>query len=94
VDASNRVSPTAVSSTAAAQLPEHWHPGGSTARWCAATGVAAIVTLDALAGRASEEGAEMAAMETRMVKAFGLEGDAWPRHANPRSVYTRIPIPA
>lgn len=29
-----------------------------------------------------------------MKKAFGLEGDAWLRHANPWSVYTRIPIPA
>jgi len=29
-----------------------------------------------------------------MAKAFGLEGDGWQRHANPWSVYTRIPIPA
>ncbi len=36
----------------------------------------------------------MAAMEKTMAKAFGLEGDAWRRHANPWSVYTRIPIPA
>ena len=36
----------------------------------------------------------MAAMEKRMAKAFGLEGDAWQRHANPWSVYTRIPVPA
>jgi hypothetical protein len=29
-------------------------------------------------------GAEMAAMEQRMAKVFGLEGDAaWQRHANP-----------
>jgi hypothetical protein len=28
-----------------------------------------------------------------MAKVFGLEGDAWQRHANPLSVYTRIPIP-
>jgi len=33
------------------------------------------------------------AMDARMAKAFGLEGDAWQRHANPWSVYTRIPIP-
>ena len=33
------------------------------------------------------------AMDARMAKAFGLEGDAWQRHANPLSVYTRIPIP-
>jgi hypothetical protein len=31
----------------------------------------------------------------RVTKAFGLTGeDAWRRHANPWSVYTRIPIPA
>ena len=35
----------------------------------------------------------MAALEKSMAKAFGLEGDAWQRHANPWSVYTRIPIP-
>jgi hypothetical protein len=33
-------------------------------------------------------------MENRLAKAFGLEGDGWQRHANPWSVYTRIPIPA
>jgi hypothetical protein len=33
-------------------------------------------------------------MDAQMAKAFGLEGDAWQRHANPWSVYTRIPIPA
>ncbi|MFW3170939.1 DUF6653 family protein [Geodermatophilus sp. CPCC 206100] len=32
-------------------------------------------------------------VDSRMAKAFGLEGDAWQRHANPWSVYTRIPIP-
>ena len=32
-------------------------------------------------------------MDARMAKVFGLEGDAWRRHANPWSVYTRIPIP-
>jgi len=32
-------------------------------------------------------------MDARMAKVFGLEGDAWQRHANPWSVYTRIPIP-
>lgn len=36
----------------------------------------------------------MATMESRMASAFGLTGDAWRRHANPWSVYTRIPIPA
>ena len=36
----------------------------------------------------------MVAVEKSMAKAFGLEGDAWLRHANPWSVYTRIPIPA
>jgi hypothetical protein len=35
----------------------------------------------------------VAALEKSMAKAFGLEGDAWQRHANPWSVYTRIPIP-
>ena len=33
------------------------------------------------------------AIDTRVAKAFGLQGDAWQRHANPLSVYTRIPIP-
>jgi len=36
----------------------------------------------------------MATVEKRMAKAFGLEGEVWQRHANPWSVYTRIPIPA
>lgn len=36
----------------------------------------------------------MATIEDRMAKAFGLEGDAWERHAHPWSVYSRIPIPA
>jgi Family of unknown function (DUF6653) len=32
--------------------------------------------------------------QSRLTKAFGLTGaDAWRRHANPWSVYTRIPIP-
>jgi hypothetical protein len=34
------------------------------------------------------------ALQAKMAKAFGLEGDGWQRHANPWSVYTRIPIPA
>ncbi len=34
------------------------------------------------------------AIETSMAKAFGLDSDGWARHANPWSVYTRIPIPA
>lgn len=29
-----------------------------------------------------------------MVKAFGMTDDVWKRHANPWSVWTRIPIPA
>ncbi len=33
------------------------------------------------------------AMDARMARAFGLQGDAWQCHANPWSVYTRIPIP-
>jgi hypothetical protein len=32
-------------------------------------------------------------MDATMARAFGLQGDAWQRHANPWSVYTRIPIP-
>ena len=31
---------------------------------------------------------------SRIASAFGLEGEAWVRHANPWSVYTRIPIVA
>jgi hypothetical protein len=34
-------------------------------------------------------------LEARLANVFGLNGqDAWRRHANPWSVYTRIPIPA
>jgi hypothetical protein len=33
------------------------------------------------------------ALDARMAKAFGLEGDVWQRHANPWSVYTRFPVP-
>lgn len=33
------------------------------------------------------------AIDAAMAKAFGLKGSAWQRHANPWSVYTRIPIP-
>src|SRR3712207_1680209 len=33
------------------------------------------------------------AIDATVARAFGLEGDAWQRHANPWSVYTRIPIP-
>jgi hypothetical protein len=34
-------------------------------------------------------------LEDGLAKAFGLRSeDAWRRHANPWSVYTRIPIPA
>jgi hypothetical protein len=33
-------------------------------------------------------------LETRLAKTFGLDSaEAWRRHANPWSVYTRIPIP-
>ncbi|SDD29746.1 hypothetical protein SAMN05660690_3920 [Geodermatophilus telluris] len=32
-------------------------------------------------------------LDATMARAFGLEGDAWQRHANPWSVYTRVPIP-
>ena len=32
--------------------------------------------------------------ETAMAKAFGLDESGWRRHANPWSVYTRIPVPA
>jgi hypothetical protein len=32
-------------------------------------------------------------IDAKLAKAFGLEGEAWQRHANPWSVYTRIPIP-
>ena len=32
--------------------------------------------------------------QSRLTKAFGLsDADAWRRHANPWSVYTRIPVP-
>jgi hypothetical protein len=34
-------------------------------------------------------------LERGLAKAFGLSSeDAWRRHANPWSIYTRIPIPA
>jgi hypothetical protein len=33
------------------------------------------------------------ALDERVARAFGLDGDVWQRHANPWSVYTRIPIP-
>ena len=36
----------------------------------------------------------MATAVSRVARAFGLEGATWLRHANPWSVYTRIPIPA
>ena len=35
----------------------------------------------------------MATLEDKMGRAFGLDGAGWARHANPWSVYTRIPIP-
>jgi hypothetical protein len=36
----------------------------------------------------------VSAAEQAMIRTFGLGDDAWARHANPWSVYTRIPIPA
>jgi hypothetical protein len=33
-------------------------------------------------------------MDATMARSFGLDEDGWQRHANPWSVYTRIPIPA
>jgi hypothetical protein len=36
----------------------------------------------------------MSATEQAVAKAFGLTDEVWQRHANPWSVYTRIPIPA
>ena len=33
------------------------------------------------------------ALDATIAKAFGLQGDAWQRHANPWSVFTRLPIP-
>jgi hypothetical protein len=39
-------------------------------------------------------GARWPAGHSRLTKAFGLsDADAWRRHANPWSVYTRIPVP-
>ena len=35
----------------------------------------------------------MTATETRLAELFGLEGEGWQRHANPWSVYTRVPVP-
>jgi hypothetical protein len=31
--------------------------------------------------------------DARLAEAFGLQGDAWRRHANPWSVCTRLPVP-
>jgi hypothetical protein len=36
----------------------------------------------------------MTTAESQLATAFGLEGEGWQRHANPWSVYTRIPVPA
>src|SRR3712207_6204220 len=47
----------------------------------------------AITRRLARTGAPAPSIETRLAKAFGLEGDAWQRHANPWSVYTRVPIP-
>src|SRR5215213_2045253 len=33
-------------------------------------------------------------VDERTATAFGLSGSGWERHANPWSVYTRIPIPS
>jgi hypothetical protein len=66
--------------------------GCISAAWCATTLVARTpVRVGSTAG--TRGGIDMA-MEAKMAKAFGLEGDGWQRHANPWSVYTRIPIPA
>ena len=35
----------------------------------------------------------MTTAETRLARVFGLEGEGWQRHANPWSVYTRVPVP-
>jgi hypothetical protein len=35
----------------------------------------------------------MSVAEQSMIKAFGMTDEVWRRHANPWSVYTRIPIP-
>lgn len=35
----------------------------------------------------------MATIEDRMGRTFGLDAAGWARHANPWSVYTRIPVP-
>ena len=35
----------------------------------------------------------MTAVNDRMGRAFGLDAAGWARHANPWSVYTRIPVP-
>src|SRR3954452_10504867 len=47
-----------------------------------------------LGRRATGEVGTMATAEDLRARLFGLQGDAWLRHANPWSVYTRIPIPA
>jgi len=36
---------------------------------------------------------KMDTIEDRMGRAFGLDAAGWARHANPWSVYTRIPVP-
>jgi hypothetical protein len=38
--------------------------------------------------------APVARTPTRAERVFGLDDEGWARHANPWSVYTRIPIPA
>ena len=35
----------------------------------------------------------MTTAESQLARAFGLDGEGWQRHANPWSVYTRIPVP-
>jgi len=47
-----------------------------------------------LAGLREREGGIDVTVDAKLAKAFGLDGDGWRRHANPWSVYTRIPIPA
>jgi hypothetical protein len=41
-----------------------------------------------------QEVAIMSTAESQIASALALKGDRWLRHANPWSVYTRIPIPA
>src|SRR5215207_4005707 len=83
------------------------HPGGddrpfaatrvdSRPGWCATTrNTATFVPRSPDRRGTSRAEWAMTSMEQRMATTFGLDGDgAWQRHANPWSVYTRIPGPA